>query len=86
LALAAQTLKNNGASKVYALVSHGVLSGNGPQKIEESVLEELVITNSIPLTEAAKKVKKIKVIDIAPMLSEAIRRTHNGESISLLFK
>jgi len=51
LSLAAETLKKNGATKVYALVTHGVLSGSGPQKIEESVLEELIITNSIPLSE-----------------------------------
>jgi len=56
--LAAETLKKNGATKVYALVTHGVLSGNGPQKVEESVLEELICTNSIPLSEAAKKCKK----------------------------
>lgn len=85
LKLAAKTLKDNGAIKVYAAVSHGVLSGKAMETIESSELEELVVTNSIPQKENMEKSGKLKVIDIAPMLAEAIRRTHNGESISVLF-
>jgi len=83
--LAAETLQKKGATEIYALCSHGVLSGTAVQRIEESPLRELVVTNSINLSEEAKKCTKIKAIDIAPMLAEAIRRTHNGESISVLF-
>jgi len=85
LKLAAETLQAKGAVSIYALCSHGVLSGNAVQKIEESPLQQLVITNSIRQDPSSKNCKKIKVIDIAPMFAEAIRRTHNGESISVLF-
>eukprot|EP01127_Copromyxa_protea_P008548 TRINITY_DN1962_c0_g1_i1.p1 TRINITY_DN1962_c0_g1~~TRINITY_DN1962_c0_g1_i1.p1 ORF type:complete len:318 (+),score=55.55 TRINITY_DN1962_c0_g1_i1:204-1157(+) len=85
LQLAAKTLKEQGAAAVYACVSHGVLSGPALQRLEDSELTELVVTNSSPQVENMRKCSKIKVIDIAPMLAEAIRRTHNGESISVLF-
>lgn len=63
------------------------LTSSGPalQRLEDSELTELVVTNSSPQEENMRKCSKIKVIDIAPMLAEAIRRTHNGESISVLF-
>jgi len=83
--LAAETLKQKGATDVYALCSHGVLSGDAVDKIEKSPLVEVVVTNSIMLSEESSKCAKIKVVDIAPILAEAIRRTHNGESISVLF-
>jgi len=85
LKLAASELKQKGAAAVYACVTHGVLSGTALKSLNDSELEELVVTNSIPQTENVKLCPKIKVIDIAPMLAEAIRRTHNGESISVLF-
>jgi len=85
LQLAAKTLIDHGAQAVYACVSHGVLSGPALQRIADSDITELVVTNSIPQKENVKNCSKIKVIDIAPMLAEAIRRTHNGESISVLF-
>jgi len=86
LVMAADTLKKKGATDIYACCSHGVLSGNAASRLENSTLRQLVITNSIQLNEDCKKCSKIHVIDVAPMLSEAIRRTHNGESISVLFK
>jgi len=86
LQLAAATLMKFGATAVYACVSHGVLSGPALDRINDSQITELVVTNSIPQEENMKKCPKLKVIDIAPMLAEAIRRTHNGESISVLFK
>jgi len=86
LQLAAATLMANGAKAVYACVSHGVLSGPALERINNSEITELVVTNSIPQDDNIKKCPKLKVIDIAPMLAEAIRRTHNGESISVLFK
>jgi len=83
--LAAETLQKKGAVEIYALASHGVLSGNAPQRIEQSPLRELIVTNSIMLSEDSKKCNKIKTIDISQILAEAVRRTHNGESISVLF-
>jgi len=62
------------------------LLGPALERINNSEITELVVTNSIPQEENLKKCPKLKVIDIAPMLAEAIRRTHNGESISVLFK
>lgn len=85
LALAAETLMAKGAKEVYAVVSHGVLAGKACERIDSSPLKEMVVTNSIPQSENVKNCKKLRVIDIAPMLAEAIRRTHNGESISVLF-
>jgi len=85
LMLAAETLNKKGAMAIYALCSHGVLSGNALRNLNESPLKELVVTNSIPLSEENKKCQKIKIIDIAPIFAEAIRRTHIGESISVLF-
>jgi len=85
LMLAAETLNKKGAMAIYALCSHGVLSGNALRNLNESPLKELVVTNSIPLSEENKKCQKIKIIDIAPIFAEAIRRTHMGESISVLF-
>jgi len=85
MALAAQTLQTKGATKIYALATHGILSGSAVSKIEGSPITEIVVTNSIKQSETIKACKKIKYIDIAPMFAEAIRRTHEGESISVLF-
>jgi ribose-phosphate pyrophosphokinase len=86
LSLAAQVLIQNGAIKVFAIVTHGILSRNATETINNSEIEQLVITNTIPLNSKQLNCKKIKVIDISETLSESIRRTHNGESISFLFK
>jgi len=77
-------LKKNGVKRIYAGVVHGVLSGNAIKNIESSILEELIITNTIPLTEE-KKSKKVRVLSVAPLLAEAIKRIHREESISCLF-
>ncbi|MBI2070448.1 MAG: ribose-phosphate pyrophosphokinase [Elusimicrobia bacterium] len=82
----ARALKRLGAAKVYVLATHGVLSGNAIANVEAVPIEELVITNSIPLTNAARNCRKIRVLSIAPLLGEAILRNHQGESISALFK
>ncbi len=81
---AAQALKKNGVKKICAAVVHGVLSGNAVKNIEDSILEELIITNTIPLTEE-KKSSKITVLSVAPLLAEAVKRIHQEESISCLF-
>lgn len=85
LAKAAQTLRTHGAKEIYAIVVHGILSGNAIDVIAGSELKSVVVTNTVPLEEKKKRCEKIKTIDIGPTLAEAIRRTHNGESVSYLF-
>ena len=85
LANAAAALKEAGAKSVSAYVSHGVLSGNAVERIEKSVLDELVMTDTIQPPEAAKKSKSVRILPIAPLLGEAIRRIANEESVSKLF-
>ena len=85
LANAAAALKDQGAVSVSAYVTHGVLSGNAVQRIEKSVLDELVMTDTIQPSEAAAKSKKIRVLPMSPLLGEAIRRIANEESVSKLF-
>ncbi len=81
---AAEALKNAGAGKIIAAATHPVLSGNALERLEKSCLEEVVVTNSIPFN-GYDKCKKVKVLDVAPLLGEAIRRIHTEESISMLF-
>lgn len=85
MCLAAQHLAEAGALKIFAIVTHGILSGNALKNIEESVLEKLIVTNTLPQTENQAKCGKIEVIDIGPVLGEVIRRSHYGESVSKLF-
>ncbi|MDR3071274.1 MAG: ribose-phosphate pyrophosphokinase [Endomicrobium sp.] len=80
----ADAIKAKGAVKVFAAATHGVLSGNAKQKIKDSSIEELVITDSIPSSNDGP-MEKIVVLSIAPILSEAIMRISNDESISALF-
>ncbi|KAJ3309772.1 Ribose-phosphate pyrophosphokinase 1, partial [Gonapodya sp. JEL0774] len=80
LGKAAEVLVEHGATKVYAAVTHGVLSGSATSIINSSPLTKLVTTNSIPLSSKLAECPKLEVIDISMTLSEAIRRTHNGES------
>jgi ribose-phosphate pyrophosphokinase len=80
----ATALKQAGARRVYASCSHPVLSGQAVQRIEESSLEEVVTTNSIPLAEQLGS-KKITVRTVAPLLGEAITRIHGETSVSSLF-
>ncbi|KAJ3114025.1 hypothetical protein HK100_001817 [Physocladia obscura] len=86
LGLAAKTLVDNGATAVYAIVTHGVLSGKAISVISNSVLTKVVVTNTIPHTDKKLLCSKIDTIDVAPTFAEAIRRTHNGESVSWLFE
>ncbi|RIA90220.1 ribose-phosphate pyrophosphokinase 3 [Glomus cerebriforme] len=85
LKLATSTLRDHGASKVYAIVAHGILSGKAIDVINDSLLERLVVTNTIPHDDKKAACSKIDTIDISSTLAEAIRRTHNGESVSFLF-
>jgi ribose-phosphate pyrophosphokinase len=82
---AADALRAAGARKVMACCTHGVLSGPAIERIEKSEIEELVVTDTIPLRTGARKSRKIHVLSVAHLLGEAIRRTHDEESISSLF-
>lgn len=79
---AADVLKQRGARSVIALGTHPVLSGPAFERIESSVLDEVVVTNSIPL---ARKSEKIKVLSVIPLFAEVIRRIHHNESVDSLF-
>jgi ribose-phosphate pyrophosphokinase len=80
----ADVIKEKGATKVLAAASHGVLSGEAKQRVQNSALEELVITDTIPLSKEGPN-EKIVVLSVAPILAEAIKRISNDKSISALF-
>ncbi len=85
LTMAADALKKGGAKKILGCCTHPVLSGPAIQRIDESPLEELIVTNTIPLGADARRCGKIKVLSVAHLIGEAVRRTHDEESISSLF-
>ncbi|OOY44581.1 ribose-phosphate pyrophosphokinase, partial [Solemya velum gill symbiont] len=85
LCKAAGALKEHGATKVLAYCTHAVLSGPAVHKIEASVLDELVVTNSIPLSQQARKCERIRQLNVAGLLAETMRRISNEESVSSLF-
>ena len=86
LCKAADALKERGASKVVAYCTHAVLSGNALENVRTSQLDELIVTDTIPLSAAARKVSKIRQLTIAGLLAESMRRVANEESISALFQ
>jgi ribose-phosphate pyrophosphokinase len=86
LCKAADALKENGAIRVVGYCTHPVLSGNALENISNSQLDELVVTDTIPLSEAAKELSKIRQLCIAEELAESIRRVSNEESISAMFR
>jgi len=85
ICLAAEKLVEAGASKVFAFCVHGIFSGPALERLNNSCFEAVVVTNTIPQEENMRKCPKIQCIDISMILAEAIRRTHNGESVSYLF-
>ena len=85
LTMAADALRREGAKKILGCCTHAVLSGPAIERIEASPLEELIVTNTVPLAAGAKGCRKIKVLSVAHLIGEAIRRTHDEESISSLF-
>ncbi|OGS06529.1 MAG: ribose-phosphate pyrophosphokinase [Elusimicrobia bacterium RIFOXYA12_FULL_51_18] len=84
LTAVAYALKENGAAKIVASCTHGVLSRDAIKKIDASPIEELIVADTIPVN--ASKSAKIKVVSVAALLAEAIKRNHVGQSISELFK
>ncbi len=82
---AAQALIKEGAKRVTLCCTHGVLSGNAVKRIDDSLVEEVIITDTIPQRQETQNCKKIKILSISDLLGEAIRRIAVGESISTLF-
>jgi ribose-phosphate pyrophosphokinase len=85
LCSAADALKKNGAVKVRAYATHAVLSGPAVHNIMNSVLDEVVVTDTIPLSEEAQNCSKIRVVSLADMLAQAIKRVNVEESVSSMF-
>ena len=83
---AAKALKDKGAKEVYVYITHAVLSGSAVDKIEKSQIKKLITTDTIDNTKKIKTMKKIQIISIAPMISEAMKRISNSTSVSSLFK
>ena len=82
---AAQALLDQGAKSVTAYITHGVLSGGAVARVDGSALEELVITDSIRPTDDAKDSQRIRILTIAPLIGEAVRRIADESSVSSLF-
>jgi ribose-phosphate pyrophosphokinase len=85
LTQAVDTILNHGAKKVSACATHAVLSGPAISRIQDSQLQEVVVTDTIPLSPEAQKCSKIKQLTVAPLLAEAIKRIHENDSVSSLF-
>jgi len=82
---AAKALTDRGAKRVFACATHPVLSGPAIERIRDSVLEEVLVTDTIPLRDEAKGIEKFKVLSVSRLLGEAIKRIHNSDSVSSLF-
>jgi ribose-phosphate pyrophosphokinase len=86
LVLAAQLLRRSGATKVYALLTHGILSSSATTLINASCIDKLVVTNTAPQEEHMRVLKgKMDIVDVSPVFAEAIRRIYNGESVNNLW-
>ena len=82
---AAQLVKEQGAGKVYVGATHGVFSEQALERLKKAPIDEIVITDTIPLCKEAKELKNIKVLSVAELLGEAIKRIHRNESVSSMF-
>lgn len=82
---AAKLLKERGAKRIIVGATHGVLAGNAVERLEQAPFDEVVVTDTIPLNDDAKKLKNIKVLTVSGLLGEAITRIHKNESISSMF-
>ena len=82
---AVELIKKRGAEKIYVGGTHGVFAGPAVERLNKAPIDEIVVTDTIPLSQEAKKIKNIKVLSVASMLGEAIKRIHRNESISSLF-
>ncbi len=86
LCAAAKALKTKGATRVVAYCTHPILSGRALENIANSELDELVVTNTVPLSPAAQALGRIRQLDMSPLLAESVRRISNAESISAMFQ
>mmetsp|Transcript_5025 Transcript_5025/g.9693 ORF Transcript_5025/g.9693 Transcript_5025/m.9693 type:complete len:214 (-) Transcript_5025:351-992(-) len=86
LCKAAAALKENGAKRVFAFTSHGLLNGAAADRVKSSVLEELVVTNSVPIPSAFDDAPNVRVLNIAPILAETIKRLQTQDTLSTLYK
>ena len=86
LCTAGKALKERGATHVYAYITHAVLSGPAVERISASEIDEIVVTDTIPLRQEARDCKKIRQLSLDSLLAEAIRRVSNEESISAMFR
>jgi len=82
---AAKMVKSRGAKKIYVGATHGVFAGPAIERLNDAPIDSIVVTDTIPLNESTKKLKNIKVLSVASMLGEAIKRIHRNESVSSLF-
>jgi ribose-phosphate pyrophosphokinase len=82
---ASKALKENGALDVYCVATHPVFSGNAIENLEAGGFKEIIVTNTIPKKEGAKRLQNLTVLSVSSLFAEAIRRIHNGESVSCLF-
>jgi ribose-phosphate pyrophosphokinase len=85
LVKAAEVLKERGAKRVFAYCTHPVFSGPAIERLVGSTIDEVVITNTIPLSDAAKATRKIRQLSVAFLFAETIRRISDGESVTSLF-
>ena len=85
LTLSAKGIKDKGAVKVYAYATHAVLSGKAIERLAESPIESLTVTDTIPLRENARACGKVRALSIAPLVGEAMSRIHSADSVSSLF-
>ncbi|KAF4776856.1 ribose-phosphate diphosphokinase [Colletotrichum scovillei] len=83
---AAKLLKKEGATHIYALLTHGILSGDAIPRINASAIDKMVVTNTVPQKDHMRACSKLEFLDVSPVFAEAIRRVHHGESISVLFQ
>ena len=86
LTQAAAAILDHGARKVYAAATHAILSGPAVERIERSVIEKVLVTDTIPRSEAARNAEKIEVLSVGELLGEAMRRVHGGDSVTSLFR
>jgi ribose-phosphate pyrophosphokinase len=85
LCIAAQALKDEGAVRVVAYITHPILSGSAVEKISKSALDQLVVTDTIPLSPSARQCPQIRQLSVAGLLGETIRRIRDEESVSSLY-
>jgi ribose-phosphate pyrophosphokinase len=83
---AAKLVKERGAGRIVAGATHGVFSGPAIERLSQSPIDEVFVTDTIPMKEAASGLKNLKVLSVAPLIGEAMRRIHSNESISTMFE